>query len=326
MDLDGDGTQDVLTGSWPGELYIFKGTKTETGCAYAEAVRIEDKDGHPINTGNASVVYASDWDRDGDLDLVVGSIEGWVWFVPNESGDKTLKFGKAEKVKAGGKEIHEHHSGPAIADWDGNGTLDLVMGNGEGHVLWYANTARAGVPELGEAQVLHKYEGKALSDGSHCGKRVKIAVVDWNGDGRLDILAGDFGMTKPKPKVLTDEQKETLAKLEKERMELSQKMMPLYNELTKKTFEAMGLDAPDMDDRAAMRSFFEGLTDEQRKAYSKAMQQAVKESEAIQTNQKRMRELSKELAPLQNRGKPCGHVWVMLRKAPAAPATGPGSD
>ena len=79
-------------------------------------------------------------------DLVVGCIEGYVWFVENESGSKELSFRNGVKLSAGEKEINVGHgdSGPAIADWDGDGTLDLIVGAGDGSVQWYPNASRAG--------------------------------------------------------------------------------------------------------------------------------------------------------------------------------------
>ena len=64
MDLDGDGIGDILTGSYPGELYFFKGQgKGE----FAAPVKLQ-RDGKNINLGPSSTVFATDW-RGADLDL-----------------------------------------------------------------------------------------------------------------------------------------------------------------------------------------------------------------------------------------------------------------
>lgn len=320
MDLDSDGTNDIITGSWPGELYVFKGSKGEGGaCTYAKPTQIQDKEGNPLNTGKASAVFASDWDRDGDLDLVVGSIDGWVWFVENESGGKALAFGKAVKVEADGAPIHEHHSGPTIADWDGNGTLDLVVGQGDGKVVWYSNANRKGAPDLGAAQVLVE-ANKGRPDGSRCGNRVKPHVCDFNGDGALDLLLGDFSMAPPKPLELTDEQTKKRDELQGAVAALQQQMRPLYDKVTRAVMAELGIEVTG-EGQAGVREAFQSMTDEQRQAYSTKMQAAMAENEEIKAVQTKMRALQQELRPLVPRAQVNGNVWVLLREQ-ANPTTG----
>ena len=45
MDLDGDGHLDILSGSWPGELFLFRGGKGRT---FAAPVKLKDKDSKTI--------------------------------------------------------------------------------------------------------------------------------------------------------------------------------------------------------------------------------------------------------------------------------------
>ena len=54
MDFDGDGIGDILSGSYPGELYFFKGKgKGE----FAAPVKLQ-RDGKAINLGPSSTVFA----------------------------------------------------------------------------------------------------------------------------------------------------------------------------------------------------------------------------------------------------------------------------
>ena len=48
MDLDGDGHPDMLSGSWPGEIFLFRGGPGRT---FAPPIKLKDKDGKTINVG-----------------------------------------------------------------------------------------------------------------------------------------------------------------------------------------------------------------------------------------------------------------------------------
>jgi hypothetical protein len=57
VDFDGDGRSDVLSGSWPGEIYLFR--QLDDG-KFAKRERLKDSDGESINVGSASAVFAAD--------------------------------------------------------------------------------------------------------------------------------------------------------------------------------------------------------------------------------------------------------------------------
>lgn len=48
MDLNHDGYPDLLSGSWPGEIFLFKGKENH---AFAAPEMIRDREGHIINIG-----------------------------------------------------------------------------------------------------------------------------------------------------------------------------------------------------------------------------------------------------------------------------------
>lgn len=279
MDLDGDGKLDLISGSWPGELYLFRGkgkgefeapqkikdkdgevlcpgegieesgdmllirgdarfekTKEESVVIY-RGKRFKSTDDKQIGlTGCASAVHAVDWDGDGVLDLLVGDVRGCVWLVPNEGTAKKYAFGKPHRLRADSKELQVPHgdSGPFVADWDGDGKRDLLVGAGDGSVWFYRNIGDAKTPKLAACQMLigpgHGFSGDTPKE-PRCGVRAKICVVDWNGDGRLDLLVGDFAIQKPdRPKTTAAEQAEQ-DKLRKE-LEEQQKR---FSELLGKT-------------------------------------------------------------------------------------------
>jgi hypothetical protein len=286
VDLDGDGVTDVLSGSWPGELFLFRGKGKVDGVPQFEPpVKLKDKNTKTINiggglkreqdgsilvtgdgkfeskdgkqfivyedqrievdpkvgagiTGTASVVHAFDYDGDGDLDLLVGDIRGNVYLVPNEGTKQKWAFGKEQSLPcAGGTVKVEGDAGPFVADWDGNGSPDLLVGSGDGSVWVYYNQAPRGKPmQLAAGKQLLPPVGNQFGESAAAeptrGMRSKVCVADWNGDGRPDLLLGDFAMLKAKPRQYTPEQqaqvdkdKAALAEVQKRYSELIQKYM-----------------------------------------------------------------------------------------------------
>src|SRR5262249_12849400 len=100
-------------------------------------------------TGTASAVHAAAWDGDGELDLIVGEIGGTVSLVPNEGTAKAYRFGKDRALQAGGQPLKvEGDAGPFVADWDGDGKPDLLVGAGDGSVTFFRNAGTSREPKL----------------------------------------------------------------------------------------------------------------------------------------------------------------------------------
>ena len=280
MDLDGDGQLDLISGSWPGEIYFFRGQ----GKGEFEApVKLKDKNGKTINvggglrkdsgdmilvagdaryektdkgtviiyegerievppdkqagiTGTASAVHAVDWDGDGRIDLLVGDIGGNVYLLPNEGTRQKYAFGKERQLSAGGKPLRVNggDAGPFACDWDGDGKLDLLVGAGDGSVWFYRNISTTKVPELAAGVQLvppgEAHFGDDAPKEPRRGIRAKVCAVDWNGDGRLDLLVGDFATLKANNPEPTPEQKAEHDKLRKEQESLQKR----YGELIDK--------------------------------------------------------------------------------------------
>src|SRR5688500_19092095 len=178
---------DVVSGSYhPGDLYVFKKQSNGT---YAKPEKIVDAKGKPVNVGAAAAAYLDDWDSDNDLDLVVGNIQGEVWYVPNEGTREKPAYGATQALKADDKHVKcgGGDAGLTVADWDADGKLDLLVGGGDGAVTFYRNTSDDKLkPQLAAGQVLVPTSPQMRRDAAAQGTdklkhglRAKLHVVDY---------------------------------------------------------------------------------------------------------------------------------------------------
>lgn len=102
--------------------------------------------------------------------------------VLNGTDGKPLIIPIADKKKEMAKNICTR---PTAVDWDDDGDLDLVVGNFEGSFFVFAGKGKGQFDPKPE-QVMTRWDAPLLIEGVHSDP----AVVDWDGDGDLDIVSG----------------------------------------------------------------------------------------------------------------------------------------
>jgi FG-GAP-like repeat len=171
-----------------------------------------------------SILSVADWDGDGLPDIVTNGIWGKIIWYKN-IGTRTapkLAAGRPVQLEPGatspkpawnwwnptGRDlITQWRTTPQMADWNGDKLMDLVMADHEGYLALYERRAAAdGSLTLAPAQRIFWGDGKSnydsngkptkegsgllrLNDGD-AGKsgRRTFCIVDWDGDGKPDLL------------------------------------------------------------------------------------------------------------------------------------------
>lgn len=271
---------------------------------------MKDTAGEAIAVEAAVAPCLADWDGDGDLDMIAGFMQGPVRYFPNESVKGKLQFGPPSNLTAAGGRIEAPDGGPCAVDWDGDGALDLILGDGQGRIVFYRGTgtiaaeSRPKVPTFAPPVVwIAQQEWNPESPQiKGPGIRTKPCVGDWNADGKLDLIVGDFLLKSVPPKKLTPAEEKRLAQLDKEYMAISKQYIGISEKVQRQVLAKMGV------------ARMEELRVDQRGEFTQLMREAMDANKEFQTLQQQMNRVTAEISKLRPTGLTYGHVWVYLRK------------
>lgn len=180
-DIDGDGDLDLLIGNKtePGaastaSLYFLR----NTGTAKAPSFRSEGT--IAVLPGYHYAPALADLDGDGKPDLIMGTWRDAVQFYHNDGTPAAPHFTLADSALM--RITRGSHTTPSLADLDGDGDLDMVVGEASGSLNYYRNDGTRTAPKF-----------TLVSDewlGVKAGARAVPRLVDFDGDGRIDLVVG----------------------------------------------------------------------------------------------------------------------------------------
>ena len=220
-DWDSDGDDDILCGNTAGEIGWFENlgiaanglpkwnapkllnVKTD---GKIQSFRVMAGDNGSIQgpceaKWGYTTFTVGDWDGDGDGDIVYNSILGRLGLLRNDSGilvEQPFDTGLRElppkwdwRQTPSSSALTQWRTTPVVVDFDADGTLDLVLLDQEGFL-----TLRRGGKNAKRIFVDERNQPLQLNPKSCGGSgRVKLAVVDWDGDSRLDLLVNSENAT-----------------------------------------------------------------------------------------------------------------------------------
>ena len=181
VDLDSDGDLDLLVGN------KIEQNDTQNGKLYrlinegSSEVPIFRMDGElDVGGGYHMLPAFGDLDADGDLDAILGTWEDELRFLRNDATDGSLQLSVADSAVV--TLTRGRNATPALGDVDGDGDLDLFIGETSGTLNFYENTGSRQEPvftlvddEFGRIDV---------------GRRSMPLLRDMDEDGDLDLVVG----------------------------------------------------------------------------------------------------------------------------------------
>lgn len=207
IDVDKDGDDDMIIGS--NQINNYSSLEYDTSNARVVDIYYENRGSNSnpdfkltgkglfssemIDVGLRSFPAFADLNGDGLPDMVIGNIgfktfnqdldASGLSYYKNIGTEGHPVFQLVTNDLAGYKSLNLATAHPALADIDGDGDIDLFVGDEFGYLHFYKNIGYPQVFQFNHSE--SKYEGINAGNGAH------PQFFDLNSDGLLDVITGD---------------------------------------------------------------------------------------------------------------------------------------
>ena len=186
VDYNNNGKSDLLVGNENGSILYYRNQGSNETPHFLPPEVLEDMHGVPLAVEGYSKPFMVDWDGDRRKDMLVGSSSGTISFYHNEGSDQHPLFSSPQFVTTGDKPLAVvSHASPFVADWNGDGENDLLVGDGEGYIHLYRAHTASGKPQLVKDSVVSVDGHEVIVNGY-----ASPFLIDWNQDGAHELLVG----------------------------------------------------------------------------------------------------------------------------------------
>ena len=186
-DVDGDGDRDLVVGLENGTLKYYRKNPSGSPIPFSEQTGT-DNPFNGFDVGNYAIPTFADVDGDNDNDLVVGESTGTLKYFLNESANGIITF--TAKTAASDNPFSSidvgNSSAPTFADVDGDGNLDLVVGESTGTLKYFLNESTT------ESVIFtEKTSTENPFNNIDIGGYSVPTFADVDGDNDLDLIVGN---------------------------------------------------------------------------------------------------------------------------------------
>ncbi|MBN3582165.1 VCBS repeat-containing protein [Algoriphagus aestuarii] len=216
IDWDQDGDTDLVVGDEDGRVALIRHTgNVKDGMPVFDSPVYFRQKADNLKFGALATPVSVDWDQDGDEDLISGNSAGYIAFIENVGGGSEPVWNQPKLLESDGEifRIQAGNNGsiqgPAeakwgyttlsVADWDGDGKMDILYNSIWGKVQWLRNTGLSlenprSINVAWEDQPMEypmwnwwRPENQELVTQW----RTTPYAIDWNKDGIMDLVMLD---------------------------------------------------------------------------------------------------------------------------------------